>query len=488
MKLLGTATDEQTVLPAPVVDASAGQAVESVPGADDESAWWWGEEQAKLYPAQWAVLETNQVLDHLEALQYVVAQMAGVNVVVPRAVVKELEFLEGVEQPEGGRPAEAALRYLRSKLLALGGYRCGDGGDRSSLLMQGEGEAIYDGLHGRLEGTPHGADDHILACARHFATVVAPDMTELLTSDRRLAIKAASHSVPSESVLMLMGRGIISSGGCQAVDVEGPPGLGAPALLSTAAGHAVNSYNSSPSDTDREAERSVQQKGDDSFAPGPGDASRHSQDESSSGGSCARGLGVVTVGKRVGHGCAASTRSPSSEDGCGDPTEAFSSPDFSHLGSPPGLVPQATPPWHHIPDVGHDEVQEEDDMQQEEEKRVWSKEPSADEHCGKGRAGADATSVVLRGLPFNVTEEEVLTFIRKAGVSRELLAPDGVVALLANAQGRPSGFAEVRLAQGANLRDVRVRLHMQHLRGRYIEALPPRPVRKSAAKRQVWNK
>jgi len=196
-------------------------------------------------------------------------------------------------------------------------------------------------------------------------------------------------------------------------------------------------------------------------------------------------------GRDVG-GCQASTRSPSREDGGGDTTEGFSSPEILGPESPLGHTNQRPPPWQGLSGTDLEEDKDEDEDDEEEDSRSSpQRTPRRGKGVGatmpegrsrKGRAAADTTSVVLRGLPFNVTEDEVLTFIRKAGVSREDLAPDAVVALLANAQGRPSGFAEVRLARGVDFWDVRERLHMQHLRGRYIEALPPRPARKSAAK------
>jgi len=457
-------------------DASTARSVERLQGSDEGIAWWWCHGQADSYPAQWAVLETNQVLDHLDAVQYVVSQMMGVNVVVPQAVVKELELLRGMERPESGRPAGAALQYIRSELQAMGGYRCKGSSDRSSLLMQDDGEALYDGLHGSFDCAQHCVEDDVLACVRYFATAVAPHMTELLTSDRRLVIKAASHGVLSESVMMFMGRGIFSSAECQVGDVEcplmlgepdGPPGLASLVLLAT------EDHNWSRLDANVKAEELVQQEGDYSLAVDSQGSVHVSQDEGSSRGSFCS-LDSLSVGKGAGHGFAASTRSPSSEDGSSEPFEI--STDGRMLDFPPGL-PQV-----------QDEEPELDDMEQTHEGKVQEgivtegRLPSTDNSCSKRHS----EMIVLRGLPFNVTEEEVLAFIHKAGVPREFLAPWGAVALLANAYGRPSGFAEVRLAHCANLRDVRVQLHMQHLRGRYIEVLPPKPTRKTTAKRQAW--
>jgi len=418
----------------------------------------------------------------------VVNQMTGVNIVVPRAVLRELELLKSLERSECDRPAAKALQYLRSQILALGGHRCRSGGDRSSLLIQGDGEAFYEGIHRSFDSLPLSLEDDVLACVRYFAMNVAPNMTELLTADHRLGIKAAFHEVPSESVIMLMGRGVISSTGCQAGQVEPAPGLGAleglpgldvPTLLSTERVHTGEDYNCSASDSGREAQKLG---GDDSLTPDYQDIPCIPEDESRSGVSFARTLKAIEAGRR----CAASTRSPSSEDGSADPVEA--SPDVSVHGSPP-RPPQATPPWHRVPDLGLEEECEEESMKPKDASGIWKSSaeenmPPTAEGCGERRA----EMVVLRGLPFNVTQEDVRVFIRKAGVKCELLAPQGAVVLLANAQGRPSGFAEIRLAHGANVRDVRVQLHMQNLRGRYIEALPPRHTRKSATKRSAWHR
>jgi len=74
----------------------------------------------------------------------------------------------------------------------------------------------------------------------------------------------------------------------------------------------------------------------------------------------------------------------------------------------------------------------------------------------------------------------VRSFVEKCGVSSDDLSSEGGVVLLANAQGRPSGFAEVHLARAADFWQIQQRLHKQNLGGRYVEALEPRPARKPA--------
>jgi len=90
------------------------------------------------------------------------------------------------------------------------------------------------------------------------------------------------------------------------------------------------------------------------------------------------------------------------------------------------------------------------------------------------RSGGDQTSLVLRGLPFSVTEADIATFLEESGVPSSAIAGPRAITLLANQQGRPSGFAEIQLNRGTNYWEVQAKVHMQSLGGRYIEALPPR--------------
>jgi hypothetical protein len=85
---------------------------------------------------------------------------------------------------------------------------------------------------------------------------------------------------------------------------------------------------------------------------------------------------------------------------------------------------------------------------------------------------SSGASLMLRGLPFSATEEDVVEFIEQMGAS-DTLAPGHSVSLLINSQGRPSGFAEVQLAKASMFWEVQEKLHMQRLGGRYIEALAP---------------
>lgn len=492
MKLPGTAAD---FVLAPV-DANAD--AEQLPekgwsqGSNEDSTWWWTSAQAAdQYPAQWAVLDTNQVLSNLEAVQCIVAHMTGVNCVVPRVVLKELELLERLEEPGGSFQARTALRFLQGQLLAFDGFRCGSAGDRSSLVLQGESEAVYKGLLGpkvRSKGVPL-PDDHVLACARYFSEVAAPGMTELLTSDCRMAIKAAFHGVPSESALELMGRGVVSPSGHPAVAVGCPPGLGLSADMTMLAEHCAESFLVPESDDNSEQNT---EHGKTEYSPilGPQSLVSPLMDSSRAARHTSPSSEASKARER-----AASTRSPSSEDDCADPSEGSSSPECSTLDSPPGLVQHASPAESCILEFecdeeggdnedGKVEKEEEDEMEDnmmEENRSRTTWQPVVSERARRGRT-VDTATVVLRGLPFNVAKEEVLAFVLNAGVSRQSLHPKGAVTLKSNSEGRPSGFAEIHLARGADFGEVRVQLHMQYLRGRYIEAFPPRPVRKSAIK------
>lgn len=98
-----------------------------------------------------------------------------------------------------------------------------------------------------------------------------------------------------------------------------------------------------------------------------------------------------------------------------------------------------------------------------------------------GRRGARAAFkqvssnvLVLRGLPFNVTEPEVYKFIEEVGAKRYLAHVDNPVNLLTNAQGKPSGFAEIHIGRSSDVAEARSKLHMEYFGSRYIEVLPYR--------------
>lgn len=435
--------------------------------------WWWTE----TFPAQWAILDTNALLDHLEAVRCVVSQMTGVNCVVPRMVLQELEALEYLG--DEAVLAQHALGYIRSTVQA---NRCSSANEPSALVMQKEDEVKFDD-HLKV-GLPPTSGDHVLACVRYFASI-APDMTELLTTDRSLSIKAASCGIPSEPVPALMARGAALVVPELDGDMDSVPtvsidetlfpilGLETSALVAHSAvpctvlgsGLALSSgpihwtprSGESSSESDANRTRSGLGAGSgmvhrNQIAEPPG----LSQDAEAAGNPpglyAKRDTDVaLTTG----------------DEGM---TEESSSPEAS--GDSPPLGPCARPCAPSVEPVVIDERAE------------------ADDEWAAPKAGRTARpQVVLRGLPFTITEAEVLAFVRNAGVRSEDLV-DGVV-LLANAQGRPSGFAEIHLSKNADFWQIRQRLHMQTLGERYIEALPPRPARKAAPRqtgRRQWRR
>jgi len=132
----------------------------------------------------------------------------------------------------------------------------------------------------------------------------------------------------------------------------------------------------------------------------------------------------------------------------------------------------------------------------EQDESAWAEadwSPTSKGRDQKGRPRGSPTFLVLRGLPFNSTETEVRSFVESCGVGSDDLSSEGGVVLLANAQGRPSGFAEVHLARAADFWQIQQRLHKQNLGGRYVEALEPRPARKtgggsSSRRQKQWRR
>jgi hypothetical protein len=111
------------------------------------------------------------------------------------------------------------------------------------------------------------------------------------------------------------------------------------------------------------------------------------------------------------------------------------------------------------------------------------------------KSGAAGTSLVLRGLPFNATEADVMAFIEQAGCAYALARNDPIN-LLSNQQGRPSGFAEIHLSRSTDFWEVQEKLHNRVIGTRYVEALPPRgksgwgasPASRHATKRDSWRR
>jgi hypothetical protein len=100
-------------------------------------------------------------------------------------------------------------------------------------------------------------------------------------------------------------------------------------------------------------------------------------------------------------------------------------------------------------------------------------ESRAPQRTPKGSAKSSHwSSFVLRGLPFDVTEDDVVSFIEQLGAA-DAVSSIQPVSLVTNPQGKPSGFAEVNLSKTSSFHEIQEKLHMQRLGGRYVEVLPP---------------
>merc|ERR1712107_199455 len=97
-------------------------------------------------PAQWAVLDTNQLLDYCDSIQYMIANIPGVNFIVPLIVLRELESLQhgSDTSQDNGLAARNALRYMQSTMLSSCGQRCNSGSERSRLNLQKQVEISLD--------------------------------------------------------------------------------------------------------------------------------------------------------------------------------------------------------------------------------------------------------------------------------------------------------------------------------------------------------
>lgn len=173
-----------------------------------------------VYPSQVAVLDTNQLLEGLDALQFIVGHLSGVNCIVPLVVLLELE---GLQHGKDSRALQArqALRFVQSTVRRAGGRRCDAGSEPSAILLQRQDETVIESLRRAL--APN-ADDQIVACARYFAEEIAPGLTEVLSADKGLVIKAASYGLPSETAAALMSRGAAVLAQCRTQHALGPTG------------------------------------------------------------------------------------------------------------------------------------------------------------------------------------------------------------------------------------------------------------------------
>lgn len=351
---------------------------------------------------QYAVLDSNVLLDHFDALQYMLTQVPGMNLVVPLVVLNELQALGRLGA--GAFTAQRALDFVQEQVDLSDGTRCSGSGDTSVLVIQ---ERHEEKTVERLAdcGFPPSDRDGVLACAQYFVDVaeaaIPPAVTLLLTADSRLQMKAAACGIPAGSfdaflqgtVQRMMPNGFNTEYGAVSHDAWAQCPFGEPVL-------DVRCRTTVPSNFEY---------------PAP----------------------------------SWTATTPSAEPASDDPAAA---------------------PVHSF------DLQEADDMctLAEEETSTRESTPHREESRSRARETRQP-NLVLRGLPFSVTEVAVRRFLRKHMSLAELAEENAVV--LVSEKGRPSGFAEIYLAPAVDSNWVKQRLHMQHLGERYIEALPPKPAR-----------
>lgn len=80
--------------------------------------------------------------------------------------------------------------------------------------------------------------------------------------------------------------------------------------------------------------------------------------------------------------------------------------------------------------------------------------------------------VRLRGLPFDTTEQDVLSFFAQQGVADRVAEVSNAVEVMSKSNGKPSGHAVVQLRRAQDVDVVQRALHMANLGNRYVEVLP----------------
>eukprot|EP00933_Yihiella_yeosuensis_P025763 TRINITY_DN1999_c1_g1_i1.p1 TRINITY_DN1999_c1_g1~~TRINITY_DN1999_c1_g1_i1.p1 ORF type:complete len:580 (-),score=107.53 TRINITY_DN1999_c1_g1_i1:87-1826(-) len=157
--------------------------------------------------AQIAVVDTNELLNHLDCISHITSSFTGITIIIPLVVLAELENLQRSRNADGedlkrALAARQALRFINSCMLKSAGDLCNAGHLPCQMVLQKPSEIRRD----VMPEHPN-ADDQVLACAAYFGSVVAPGLTELLTSDKGLAVKALSWGVPCETAPALLSRG-----------------------------------------------------------------------------------------------------------------------------------------------------------------------------------------------------------------------------------------------------------------------------------------
>eukprot|EP00929_Paragymnodinium_shiwhaense_P097843 TRINITY_DN59441_c0_g1_i1.p1 TRINITY_DN59441_c0_g1~~TRINITY_DN59441_c0_g1_i1.p1 ORF type:complete len:461 (-),score=73.24 TRINITY_DN59441_c0_g1_i1:187-1569(-) len=143
-----------------------------------------------------AILDTNQLLEHLDAVDAIL-RLALVTVVIPRRVHIELDGLQKHEPEQRALQARQALRFLESCSSPM-------------LRWQREGESRSMGHHGsKGKGKFGHADDEILECALFFqsrclAMEQASRRAVLVTDDKGLKLKCKPVGMEYQSAQHLV--------------------------------------------------------------------------------------------------------------------------------------------------------------------------------------------------------------------------------------------------------------------------------------------
>lgn len=388
-----------------------------------DDAWWWAGEQC---PARYAVVDTNMLLEHFETIQRVLAQMPGMNFVVPCIVLEELEALDslGLEAAQ----AKHALYCLRAQLELSGGVRCECSSQASALVLQ----ELYEANANLAMMNCSSVGDGVLSCALYFSEV-APGMTQVLTSDRKMSIRASAHAIPSECVEDLLTRSLAMVSNSEVAGVfESLNDLSAeasqPWMAATISTSELDGciMTAAPLNYDHVVSEGLRSSGMDCVHPPPGLLLPAEQDNA---------LFDVELPPQE-----KAKQLEVLELECRDSIDS-------------GVVST------------EEGVTEDEDMSE-------SELPTSVVRFDGNKLRVP--QLVLRGLPFTITMVGVCKFLTKMGVRNTDLADHDAVVLL-NQNGRATGFAEIHLAPGADVKRVKHSLHMQYLGERYVEALPPTP-------------
>jgi len=275
----------------------------------------------------------------------------------------------------------------------------------------------------KVTGLQPSINDQVLACARYFAEASSGLLT-VLTDDRVLAIKASVCDLSAESLTSFVGNMAMLQ--CEAINQQ-------PDLFTTDPIDGLEVESFDQRSCGLEVESFDQTSCAVALPPGLCEA-------------CTGGVNIADLVPKL----------DNVEDSAGSSTAEGEGGTEESTGS------ECPSPRS---DVMHDTHM-----------HVWQE-----------KRRSDADFIVLRGLPFTATEAQVLEFVKKSGVRSKDLLSSECVSLLANAEGRPSGFAEIRLSKSAKFADVYRRLHMKYLGDRYIEALPPKSGNKSRSNRR-WRR